>query len=381
MSKEDLISIVVYIGMLVIAIVIGTTVLMPAGGLSSISYINNNSGLGFVFILLCSLAGILINGIFVEVFHCLGALIGGYTILSCNIFGFCVFKAKENGQIKKKIKLFKSCDGLTGETIVAPKRDNANPMPSVLLPFLFFVLEASAFYLVLNLIDSSSKNNSGDLLLSVKFATVIIVTIGFMFALYNYVPLHIDSTTDGYRIVLFSKKINTEAYNKFLSYNASILLGEEKPDIVPFEEITDYTAQYNMLKIYELIEKGDYVEARRLLDLILENPKKISKSSFKLYSTQKIYIDILERNGVLDEEYKTQFKNIQPDIRTYIYKMTSLETYKVYLLIIGLIEGSESEVKVCKDKFQKTYKKSTSLNKDFEYNLFNKALDLLNSKK
>ena len=82
MSKEDLISIVVYIGMLVIAIVIGTTVLMPAGGLSSISYINNNSGLGFVFILLCSLAGILINGIFVEVFHCLGALIGGYTILS-----------------------------------------------------------------------------------------------------------------------------------------------------------------------------------------------------------------------------------------------------------------------------------------------------------
>ena len=254
-------------------------------------------------------------------------------------------------------------------------------MPSVLLPFLFFVLEASAFYLVLNLIDSSSKNNSEDLLLSVKFATVIIVTIGFMFALYNYVPLHIDSTTDGYRIVLFSKKINTEAYNKFLSYNASILLGEEKPDIVPFEEITDYTAQYNMLKIYELIEKEDYVEARRLLDLILENPKKISKSSFKLYSTQKIYIDILERNGVLDEEYKTQFKNIQPDIRTYIYKMTSLETYKVYLLVIGLIEGSESEVKVCKDKFQKTYKKSTSLNKDFEYNLFNKALDLLNSKK
>ena len=337
MSKEDLISIVVYIGMLVIAIVIGTTVLMPAGGLSSISYINNNSGLGFVFILLCSLAGILINGIFVEVFHCLGALIGGYTILSCNIFGFCVFKAKENGQIKKKVKLFKSCDGLTGETIVAPKRDNANPMPSVLLPFLFFVLEASAFYLVLNLIDSSSKNNSGDLLLSVKFATVIIVTIGFMFALYNYVPLHIDSTTDGYRIVLFSKKINTEAYNKFLSYNASILLGEEKPDIVPFEEITDYTAQYNMLKIYELIEKEDYVEARRLLDLILENPKKISKSSFKLYSTQKIYIDILERNGVLDEEYKTQFKNIQPDIRTYIYKMTSLETYKVYLRVIGLI--------------------------------------------
>ena len=381
MSKEDLISIVVYIGMLVIAIVIGTTVLMPAGGLSSISYIYYNSGLGFVFILLCSLAGILINGIFVEVFHCLGALIGGYTILSCNIFGFCVFKAKENGQIKKKVKLFKSCDGLTGETIVAPKRDNANPMPSVLLPFLFFVLEASAFYLVLNLIDSSSKNNSGDLLLSVKFATVIIVTIGFMFALYNYVPLHIDSTTDGYRIVLFSKKINTEAYNKFLSYNASILLGEEKPDIVPFEEITDYTAQYNMLKIYELIEKEDYVEARRLLDLILENTKKISKSSFKLYSTQKIYIDILERNGVLDEEYKTQFKNIQPDIRTYIYKMTSLETYKVYLLVIGLIEGSESEVKVCKDKFQKTYKKSTSFNKDFEYNLFNKALGLLNSKK
>lgn len=381
MSKEDLISIAVYIGMLVIAIVIGTTVLMPAGGLSSISYISNNSGLGFVFIFICSLVGILINGIFVEVFHCLGALIGGYSILSCNIFGFCVFKTKQDGQIKKKVKLFKSCDGLTGETIVTPKRDNANPMPSVLLPFLFFVLEASAFYLVLNLIDSSTKNNSGDVLLSVKFATVIIVTIGFMFALYNYIPLHIDSTTDGYRIVLFSKKINTEAYNKFLSYNAAILLGEEKPEVVPFVEITDYTAQYNMLKIYELIEKGDYVEARRLLDLILNNSKKISKSSLKLYSTQKIYIDILERNGDLDEEFKNNFKTIQPEIRTYIYKMTTLETYKVYLLVVGLIEGSESEVKVCKDKFEKTYKKSTSLNKDFEYSLFNKAVELINSKK
>ena len=61
--------------------------------------------------------------------------------------------------------------------------------------------------------------------------------------------------------------------------------------------------------------------------------------------------------------------------------MNSLETYKVYLLVIGLIEGSDSEVKVCKDKFEKTYKKSTSLNKDFEYNLFNEALDLLNSQK
>lgn len=364
--------------MLAIAIIVGVCVLMPSTGISSISYINESKGLGFLFILLSSVVGILINGIFLELFHCLGAVLGGYTILSCNIFGFCIFKAREKDAIKTKVKLFKSCDGLTGETIVTPKREKANPMVSVLLPFLFFVLEAGAFYLVLNLIDSSAKNTTGDLLLSVKFAVIIIVTIGFMFVLYNYIPVHIDSTTDGYRIALFSKKINVEAYNKFLSYNASMLLNNKKDEVIPFEEITDYTAQYNMLKVYELLDEGKYDEADEILNKIIADPKKISKSSFNLYNAQKLFCDMLKVDGKFDEGFKKNYKELPPEFRSYIYKSNALEVCKVYLLVVGLIEGSESESKVCIEKFKKAYKKSNQLNRDFEYKLFEKASSLLN---
>ena len=44
----------------------------------------------------------------------------------------------QHGNINRVLLIQGAMDGLTGETIVAPKRDNANPMPSVLLPFLFF---------------------------------------------------------------------------------------------------------------------------------------------------------------------------------------------------------------------------------------------------
>lgn len=376
MSKEDIISIFVYLGMLAIAIIVGYTVLYPSTGLNTIGYVSANNGASFLFILIFVLVGVILNGIFLELGHVLGALIGGYSVISCNIFGFCLAKHMENDKAKWKFKAFQSFDGLTGETKVAPKKEKTAPMAGVLLPFIFLVLEAAALYLVLTLIDKKA----GDILLTVKFGVVIVATIGLMFTLYNYIPLHIDSTTDGYRIVLFSKKVNVEAYNKFLTYNAADILKIEKPKLEIINEITDYTAQFNMLSVYEWINNNELDKARAELDRIISEKKKLSKSALYLYTTQKIYVDMLKKDGAFDEEFKKSFRSLDSEIRSYIYKAKSLEAFKVYLLVASKIENSKSETAQTIENFKKAYKKSTDLTKDIEKSLFEKTVELISNK-
>lgn len=378
MSKEDVLSLFVYVGMLAIAFVVGFCVLYPADGLGSISAFASNRGLLILFVLISLILGIILNGLFVELGHVVGSIIGGYSVVSFNIFGFYFYKTKIEGRYKWKFKFPKTPDGLTGETIVIPKKQKANPMISILIPLVVFALEGAAMYMVMYFISSSGNKQASDLLKMVKFAVIIIATIGLMFALYNYFPAHIDSTTDGYRLVLFSKKINIEAYNEYLKITNRELLDEsENCGYAVIHEITDYTAQLNMLSVYKAIKEKDYVKANELLDEILANKKLISKNSYAIYTTQKFFLEFLssiESNTFDKDAFKEKLKNIDDYTKTFIYKGNTLQSLKMYLLIENKIECSKSEVKATIEKYKKVYKKSASLNKNDEKLLFNLAL-------
>lgn len=379
MSKEDILSLFVYVGMLAIAFVVGFCVLYPADGLGSISTFSSNRGLLILFVLISLILGIILNGLFVELGHVVGSIIGGYSIVSFNLFGFYFYKTKVDGKFKWKFKFPKTPDGLTGETIVLPKKEKANPMISVLIPLVIFALEGAAMYMVMYFISSTSSKTT-DLLKMVKFAVIIIATIGLMFALYNYFPAHIDSTTDGYRLVLFSKKINIQAYNEYLKItNCELLENNSNFEYAVIHEITDYTAQLNMLSVYKFIKEKDYQKANELLDEILKDKKLISKYSYAVYTVQKFYIEFLsalESNTFDKETFKEKLKTLDDYTKTFIYKGNTLQSLKMYLFIENKIECSKSEVKATIEKYKKVYKKSSSLNKDDEKYLFNLALTI-----
>jgi hypothetical protein len=365
MSKEDGLSILVYLGMLAIAIVVGVTVLM--NGLPTA--FNSKQWAVVLFILVALIVGIIVNGIVLELCHLIGYKIGGYQILSFNIFGFCIYKTIVDGKEKFKFKFPVNFDGLTGETIATPKKEKANPMISIIFPLVFFLIEAVAFYVVYIFITTSSTMGVGMAIL--KYGIIVMATIGLMFALYDYFPAHIDSTTDGYRMTLLTKKVNTIAYNEYLRVVGQEFMGDTSIDVTVFDEITDYTAKLNMLTVYKYLLAEDYKSANELLDKIVADPKKISKSAYCEYMADKIYISFLTKTL---EEARNELKGLNPDVKNYIYKPGDQEALKVYVLVEGLIDKSSSEVETCDSKYWKIYKKSTEPNRDKEKVLYSKSL-------
>ncbi|MCB9499504.1 MAG: hypothetical protein H6689_03080 [Erysipelotrichaceae bacterium] len=365
MSKEDGLSILVYLGMLAIAIVVGVTVLM--NGLPTA--FNSKQWAVVLFILIALIVGIIINGIVLELCHLIGYKIGGYKILSFNIFGFCIYKTMVDGKEKFKFKFPVNFDGLTGETIATPEKEKANPMISIIAPLVFFLLEAVAFYIVYIFISTSSTMGVGMAIL--KYGVIVTATIGLMFALYDYFPAHIDSTTDGYRMTLLTKKVNVIAYNEYLRVVGKEFMGEKDVTVEVFDEITDYTAKLNMLTVYKHLLVEDFKAAEELLDKIIIDPKKISKSAYCEYMSDKIYISFFTKTL---EEARNELKNVSSDVKNYIYKPADQDSLKVYVLIEGLIDKSSSEVETCDSKYWKIYKKSTEPNRDKEKVLYSKAL-------
>lgn len=376
MSKEDVLSLFVYAGMLAIAFVVGFCVLYPSTGLSSVTVFNSNKGILVLFVIICLLVGVILNGLLVELGHLVGLKLGGYSIVTFNVFGFCWYKKNIDGKMKWKFKFPKTPDGLTGETIGMPKKEKANPLFAVLIPFIIFALEAVAMYMVMYFINTNKAAQASlDGIRMVKFAVIIIATIGLMFALYNYFPAHIDSTTDGYRLVLLTKKINIKAYNEYLRISGSEALGIDAGNYIVFDEITDYTAQLNLLSVYKAIDSKDYELANKLLDHILENKSKISKLTAASITAQKFYLRFL-LNSLGSEKEPLEpiiedWKKVDDLTKTYVYKANTLEGLKTYYCCALRIEKSTSEMKSTIEKYRKVYKKSSSLNKDKERALMN----------
>ena len=135
MKKEDITGLIVYLGIIVLAVIFGLTVLQAHAPESTFK------NFGYVMYIIGSvLTGAILNAILFEVAHVLGAKIGKYDIISCNVLGFCFYSIEG----KKKFK-FASFDGLTGETRIVPKKDfvdKANPYPYLLFGSLFFAVEA-----------------------------------------------------------------------------------------------------------------------------------------------------------------------------------------------------------------------------------------------
>ena len=184
MKKEDITGIIVYLGIIVLAVIFGLTVLQTHAAESTLQ------DFGYVAHIIGSvLAGALLNGILFELAHVLGAKIGKYDILSVNILGLCFYKSEGKTKVK-----FASFDGLTGETRIVPKKDmvdKANPYPYLFFGSIFFAVEAIAVMVVFSIL----KNTGDKALKDVAYSLLTIGAIGLVILIYNIIPLHIDSIT------------------------------------------------------------------------------------------------------------------------------------------------------------------------------------------
>lgn len=368
MKKEDIISTLVYLVMLVVVFLVGFFV-VSANSSAIVDSLGGNQSLIYVFIILALLLGILFNVLLLEVGHAIGAKMGGYNILSFNVFGLCIYKYldKETNKLKTKFG-FKSFDGLAGETIVTPNKNKKknSPFPYLLMPFVLILLEFLGLYMCYAFIPDSSSAAF------IKYGMVLFATIGGIFVLYNYLPVRLDSTTDGYRYTLLVKKVNIDAYNAKLTIQFDLLLGKEIEEYPQFDEITDFTAEVNSLKIYDnLLNKNDFDGSIEILDKIINFDGKIRGETKTKAKIWKLFILLKYKKY---EDAKALFETFADDEKDYLKKDTSLSSLRTCIYFFGITENSYSLVDELSIKYLKAYKNEVGGFKELDKKLFDEVI-------
>ena len=369
MKKEDIASLIVYVLMIALALIIGFT--LVSGMFRSYNQAFGSTFLNpYIFAILTIVVGILINALGLELGHVLGALAGGYSIVSFNVFGFCW--AKKDGKFKFS---FKDFDGLTGETTIAPKKEKANPKLYVWFPLFLYVIELIAC-VVLYTLGSNKGIDQTSPLIPLGTAAIIVITLSSMMAIYNFVPVKLDSMTDGYRLTLISKPVNVEAYNELLRIEDAQRRGVDYGKVKVFDEITNFTASLNLVTVYEKLGAKDYDEARKLIDKICENPEKISKSTLNRLIAQKLYITIITKP--LEEAKQYYDSEVDDTVRRFISNDLSMESIRAYVLIAGMLDESLGEVEFANSRKEKAMKRALKSRAEVEETLYKDAINIVN---
>ena len=364
MKKEDVTGIIVYLIIIVLAILFGVFALQDHANHSYFT------GMGFayvIYIILSVLVGALLNAILFEVAHILGAKLGKYEIVSVNILGLLFYK--ENG--KRKVK-FSSFDGLTGETRIVPKKDmvdKANPYPYLFFGTLFFAVEA----IVVMILFWNLYKNENVVVTDVAFSLLTMGAIGFVILLYNILPLHVDSITDGYRLTMVSNPKNKAAFNELLRVEYEIEQGNTDVEITVFNEITNFTADLNLNRVYTLLDKKQYAEAEEILDKIIAAKEEVSAKVHIRARAQKIYINLINKDLEAARAYYD--KEVPVAERREISNDVSMASIRAYLLMSGLLDKSRSECIIALNNVYRAFKRTPKNRQEIEVALFNEALD------
>ena len=362
MKKEDITGLIVYLIIIALAIIFGLTVLQTHNSESSLQ--------GFQYVLYiigAVVVGAVFNGILFELAHVLGAKIGKYDIISVCVLGFCFYK--DNGKTKFK---FSSFDGLTGETKIVPKEgmvDKANPYPYLFFGSFFFVIEAIAVMIIFSVFRTAEDYGLRD----IAYGVLTVGAIGLVILLYNILPIHIDSMTDGYRLTMVSNPKNKAAFNELLRVEYEISQGNTNVEVKVFDEITNFTADLNLNRVYALLDKREYRAAEEILDKIIEAKQEVSEKVYIRARAQKIYINLYTRD--LEEAKEYYEKKVPVSERREISNDVSMASIRAYLLMSGLLDKSRSECIIALNNVYRAFKHTPKNRQHTEIVLFNEALE------
>lgn len=362
MKKEDITGLIVYLIIIALAIIFGLTVLQTHNSESSLQ--------GFQYVLYiigAVVVGAVFNGILFELAHVLGAKIGKYDIISVCVLGFCFYK--DNGKTKFK---FGSFDGLTGETKIVPKEgmvDKANPYPYLFFGSFFFVIEAIAVMIIFSVFRTAEDYGLRD----IAYGVLTVGAIGLVILLYNILPIHIDSMTDGYRLTMVSNPKNKAAFNELLRVEYEISQGNTNVEVKVFDEITNFTADLNLNRVYALLDKREYKAAEEILDKIIEAKQEVSEKVYIRARAQKIYINLYTRD--LEEAKEYYEKEVPVSERREISNDVSMASIRAYLLMSGLLDKSRSECIIALNNVYRAFKHTPKNRQHTEITLFNEALE------
>ncbi len=361
MKKENVLGLIVYLIILVFAVFFGLTVLQ-----NHFSHAMLSTGMYILYVLGAIVAGIIVNAVLYEVGHIIGAKLGRYDVVSVNILSFCFYKV--DGKTKLKLEGF---DGLSGETKIAPKEDaDKEPNPRWYL-FMGLLIYAVEIIIIVTFFSIYRTAENGSAALNTVYFFLIIGVIGAVIVIYNILPFRLDTMTDGYKLRMTSNKINCEAYNALLKSEYYISQGRNDFELPTFDQITNFTADLNLNKVYLLLDDKKYEEAEVLLNQIIDNKENVTEKTYIRTLAQKLYLNIMYKSI---EDAKEFYSTVPPEIRHLISEDKSMPCVRTYLVMSGVLDRSQSECLQAIKNTDKAFKTTPENRRHTELVLFNEAI-------
>jgi hypothetical protein len=328
MKKEDLYSLVVYGVMVAIALFVGLEIIAPAFRTLGIVGVSQ-----YGYAIITIVAAFLINVILLELGHVLGAIVGGYDIKSVNILGLALYRAEKGWRIG-----FKSFEGLSGETVVAPKNSKSKPVLNLWGGLILYMVEVVVgFYLAYYVFLAEEWG---------RYASIIVIAIGGMLMIYNFMPFRMDTVTDGYRLATLSNEKGNEAYNELIRIEKAYKDHQDPKPFKTFKEVNNLTAQILLYKIYDALIYEKYDEALGFLERIEAHPRLGEVYQQRAFSIRS-YITLWTGKKKEASDY---FYNLPAKDRKFLANHNAMLTMTAYLIVAGTIEDSYSEARFCVDR-------------------------------
>ena len=326
---------------------------------------NNWFGYFFTFLLEIVL-GIIVTAILLEVFHIIGAKIGGYKVISVNILGFNFYKDDNKTRFR-----FAKFDGLTGETKIIPnqkRNKEANPNWYIFLNSVFFIIEFGALYFVFYFF----KDDASYFLKNLARGALTFGLTAMVIWLYNLLPIQMESMNDGYRFALSKGKEKRKAFNKKLleSYTDISSVTEQTENEEKQEEvIIPSDNSIDSIYAYLILKQKD--KALEVCENVL-NDKSFHKRVLEV-KCLRFYIQVID--APLDEGKELYDKDFSLNERREVSQENELPFIEAYALMAGLFDKSRSECDRILQRAGKAFKHAANNKKKIEQEIVNSVID------
>ena len=365
MKKENIFGIIMYLLIFAFAVVYGLTVLQTHFEHSTMTEVWQYA----IYIVCSILVGVILSALLQEFGHFLGAKVAGYKITKFTILYLSIYL--DNGKYRFG---FKNFEGMTGETQIVPnfeKNDNPNPVPYLIYgPIFNLTWFIGALFLFFYF------NNGNPFDGDVAYAILTVGLISAVLFVYDIVPVKLDSSTDGYRLMTLIKNKDRKQFNDLLvaqyETNHGKLEGAKK-ETADIPAVIKDTTEGKLIILYGLIDEKKYDEANKVLDEIFEKESELTKRGQLEATEQRMYIKIM--TTPLDEMVEYYQNEVPLSLKREISSDFTIIGIRTYLLMAGLLDKSRSECLIVLKHIAKAYKNTSPNRRHAELVLFNDALE------
>ena len=350
----------VFIVVLIVAIALFQTVLQARKEF----FVGNEL---IIFIVLALLGGFFGYTIIYQIGKFIFGKIAGFRLVSINLLILRFIRI--DGKISTE---FTNPDGWGGSVLMAPNRPYERCYP-ILYHF------GGTIFSILTMVISSTLALSLDPTKKIGYITLSLACVGILVLIVNLFPCWVDYVSDGFAVRLLTHKENRKPYFDNLLQEESLLTGyKELKDEYVYDRYDDTLQAHSLLyRYYFYMNKKDYVEARKIIKLMIENKGYLPHNEALLAESMELYFVLLESNDETSYDY---YYSLDRQYRNGAVSTSSLENIKVGLLVALKVEKSYELYQHIKKTIKKLQDKYYFTRRDYELELITKSIKMVEEK-